>query len=115
MSSRVLRLASYGLRATFGRRWGGYLGLVLLIGLVGGVAMGSVAGARRTDSSFATYLASTNPSTMLVFSGLDNPALGQTTGYNPGIIRRIAHLPLVERAATSIGFDGNIDLTGIAG
>lgn len=39
-----------------------YLTLVLLIGLLGGVAMGSVAAARRTQSSYATFLASTSPS-----------------------------------------------------
>lgn len=35
---------------------------MLLIGLTGGVAMGSVAAARRTQASFATFLASTHPS-----------------------------------------------------
>jgi hypothetical protein len=44
----ALRVAPYRFRATFGRRWGGYLALVVLIGLVGGLAMGSVAGAQRT-------------------------------------------------------------------
>ncbi|MGO9725376.1 MAG: hypothetical protein ACLPN6_08430, partial [Streptosporangiaceae bacterium] len=32
------------------RRWSGYLGLAVLIGPVGGVAMGSVVAARRTDA-----------------------------------------------------------------
>jgi len=77
--------------------------------------MGSVTGARRTDSSFATYLASTNPSTIMVLSGLDDPALGQTTGYNPKVGQAIAHLPLVEHADTQIGFDGNINLDAVAG
>jgi hypothetical protein len=36
--------------------------LVVLIGLVGGVALGSLAGARRTASSFPTFLAASNPS-----------------------------------------------------
>ena len=35
---------------------------MLLIGLIGGIAMGSIAAARRTQSSFTTFLASTNPS-----------------------------------------------------
>jgi hypothetical protein len=113
--SRVLRVARYRFRATFGRRWGGYLSLVLLIGLIGGLAMGAVAGARRTDSSFPTYLASTNTSTVMVLDGFDDPALGQSTGYNPRVINAIAHLPLVERSGTSVGFDGNINLTGVAG
>ena len=86
MGSRVLRVAWYRCRATFGRRWGGYLGLVLLIGLVGGIALGSAAAARRTESSFPVFLASTNPSDLSVqyrhlsYAGL--PAFTQR-GYPP--------------------------------
>jgi hypothetical protein len=115
VSRQVLRFAWYRLQATFGRRWVDYLAVVLLIGLIGGVAMGAVAGARRTESSFPTYLASTNPSTVMVFAGFNNPNLGVTTGYDSGVIRRIAHLPLVTHSATSVGFDGNIDLTAVTG
>ena len=63
---RVLGVAWYRLRATIGRRWGGYLSLVLLVGLVGGVALASAAAARRTESSFPVFLASTNPSDLIV-------------------------------------------------
>ena len=52
----MLSVARYHLRATFRQRWAGYLSIVLLVGLVGGVAMGSIAGARRTQSTFAAYL-----------------------------------------------------------
>ena len=62
----VLRIARYRFRATFGHRWGGYLAVVLLVGLVGGVAMASIAAARRTQSSFSFFLASTNPSDLSV-------------------------------------------------
>jgi len=57
-----------------------YLGIVLLIGLVGGVAMASIAGARRTESSFPAFIASTNPSTVGVFTMYRDPLLGLTTG-----------------------------------
>jgi ABC-type lipoprotein release transport system permease subunit len=67
--SGVLRVAWYRLRGTFGNRWGGYLTVVLLVGLLGGLAMGVVGAARRTQSSFPTYLASTNPSNLSVFTG----------------------------------------------
>jgi len=60
------RVAWYRFRATFGRRWGGLLAIVLLVGLIGGLAMGAVAGARRTQSSFPAFLRSTNPSDLLV-------------------------------------------------
>ena len=61
VSGQMIRVAWYRFAATLGRRWGGYLTLVLLIGLIGGIAMGSVAAAWRTQSSYATFLASTNP------------------------------------------------------
>ncbi|HEY5263044.1 MAG TPA: FtsX-like permease family protein [Acidimicrobiales bacterium] len=111
----IFRVASYHLRVTFKQRWGGYVSLVLLIALVGGLSLAAVAGARRTDSSFSTYLASTDPSTTQVFTALDDPALGQSTGYAPKISNEIAHLPYVLKTATSIGFDGNIDLGGLKG
>jgi hypothetical protein len=60
-TASVVREAGYRFRACFRARWTGYLALVLLIGVVGGVAMAAVAGARRTQSSFPAYLASTNP------------------------------------------------------
>lgn len=115
MNVRVVRLAGYRLRAGISRRWGGYLSLVLLIGLVGGLALASLAGARRTESSFTTYLASTNPSTIGVFSRYDVPALGIRTGYDAHLASEIARLPFVKRSATGIVFDGNIDLTSIKG
>ena len=40
LRARFARHTWYRCRATLGRRWGGYLGLVLLIGLIGGVALG---------------------------------------------------------------------------
>jgi hypothetical protein len=42
------RVAWYRFRVTLRRRRGGYLALALLIGLVGGIALGSAAAARRT-------------------------------------------------------------------
>ena len=114
--SHTLRVASYRFRATLARQWSGYLGLMLLIALVGGVAMASLAGARRTESSFPVYVASTNPATTQVFAAFDDPALGAAaTGYNPKVSREISHLPLVEQTAVSVGFDGNINLQGVKG
>jgi hypothetical protein len=52
---------------------GGYLSLVLLIGLVGGLAMGAVAAARRTQSSYSSFLASTNPSDVILSEQLSIP------------------------------------------
>jgi hypothetical protein len=113
--NQVLRVASYRFRATFARQWGSYVSLVVLIALLGGLSMASLAGARRTDSSFPIYVTSTNPETTQVFAGFDDPQLGSPTGYNPKVIGAIEHLPLVEQSAVSVGFDGNIDLTGVKG
>jgi hypothetical protein len=75
--------------------------------------MAAVAGARRTQSAFPTYLASTHPSDLTVPSGFDDPAVGLDSGYDPPLIARIAHLPGVAGLATYVGFDGNIDnITG---
>ena len=45
VSGQVMRVAWYRFTATFGRRRGGYVAIVLLIGLAGGIAMGSIAAA----------------------------------------------------------------------
>ena len=98
MNGRALRVARYRFWATFGRRWSSYLTLVLLIGLIGGVAMGALAAARRTESSFPTFLASTNPSDLSLGTALLNPALGYTNGYDAALVRTISGLPHVRRA-----------------
>ena len=60
--TQVLRVARFRFRATFTHRWASYLGLVILIALTGGIAMGAVAAGRRTRAAFPAFLASTNPS-----------------------------------------------------
>jgi ABC-type antimicrobial peptide transport system permease subunit len=91
------------------------ISLVVLVALLGGLAMASVAGGRRTASSFSTYLASTNPSTLDVFSRYIIPSLGVTTGYDAALAAKIARLPLVERATSAVVFDANINISGITG
>jgi hypothetical protein len=87
------QLAWYRFRVTFGRRWGGYL--AVLIGLVGGVAMGSVVAARRTDASYPKFLAGTNPSDLVV-QPFTAPA------YSPRFVRQLARLPHVAGAAVAV-------------
>jgi hypothetical protein len=95
--SQALRVAWYRFRATLGQRWGGYLSVALLIGLTGGVAMASIEAGRRTQSSYPTFLASTNPSdlTVGVFTGTGFPG--------PDLTAKIAHLAGVKRVVTLIG------------
>jgi predicted lysophospholipase L1 biosynthesis ABC-type transport system permease subunit len=104
-----MREASYRFRATFRRRWAGYLTLIVLIGLLGGVAMAAVAGARRTQSSFPTYLASTNPSDTQMFTEFV-PVTGK--GYSQKVAAAVARVPHVERAVTVVGFDGTLQVLG---
>jgi hypothetical protein len=93
----ALRVARYRFRATFGPRRSGYLALVVLIGLLGGLAMGSVAGARRTQSSFPRFMKSTNPSDLIVFH---NDSANDSNQDDAAFLRRIAHLPHVKRVAS---------------
>jgi hypothetical protein len=94
--SPVLRVVLYRLRATLHDRWGGYVTIVLLVGLLGGLAMAAVAGARSTQSSFPSLMARANSSDLLGLSGVGNPAKGHTNGYNAALQRTIAHLPFVK-------------------
>ncbi|MGA8297267.1 MAG: hypothetical protein WB770_09520 [Acidimicrobiales bacterium] len=90
--SEVLSVAWYRFHATFGRRWGGYLSLLLLIGMIGGIAMASVAAARLTQSSYPTFLASTNPSDLNV--SVYNSGSGRS---GSALTAKIAHLADVKR------------------
>ena len=101
----ALRVAGYRLRATLRRRWPGYLSLLLCIGCLGGLAMGSIAGARRTQASFPVYFESVDPPELAFISGIVNPTLGSTVGYNPTLVRRIAHLPHVSEVESASGID----------
>ena len=83
------RVAWFRFRATFARRRGGYVALVLLIGLLGGLAMGVVAGARRTQSAYPAFLKSTNPSDLGVVGtpGNSDGTLADAFAHLPGVTR----------------------------
>jgi len=97
MNGPVLPMAWYRLRATFRRRWAGYLALILLIGLVGGIAMASVVAARRTYASYPRFLASTKPSDLVV-QPFTQPQ------YSPDFVRQLARLPQVRGIAVAVPF-----------
>jgi hypothetical protein len=91
----------YRSRTTFARRWSAYLGLILLVGLIGGIAMASMAAARRTQSSYPAFLAGTNVSDLTMSTyGVTNAA---ASNYSPTLTREIAHLPEVKRVESWVG------------
>ena len=98
----MLTVAWYRFRTTFRRRWGGYVAIALLIGLVGGIAMGSIATARRTQSSYPAFLAATNASdlTMSTYGVVNDSG---ANNYSPALTRRIAHLPEVKLVESWVG------------
>jgi hypothetical protein len=104
----VSRVAWFRFRATFVRRWGGLLAIVVLIGVLGGVAMGAVAGARRTQSSFPAYLASTNPEDLQVRIAVFDPGSGSASGYNASLVAKVARLARVKRVGTLTIFNPNV-------
>jgi hypothetical protein len=83
--------ASYWLRATFRRSWRPLAGTAVLLGLIGGLSLFALAGARRTQSAYPRFLRSTNPSTMVVDVGGLNEG-----GYEA--MDFIARLPQVAQA-----------------
>ncbi len=105
MTRTTIRVAWYRFRTTFGSRRGGYLAVVVLIALTGGVAMGAVAAARRTQSSFPAYLAGTNPSDLGAVTAVLNPLVNSAVGYDPNILHVIAHLPHVKHTASASGLN----------
>jgi len=95
MRQAALRVTGYRFRATLRRRWAGYVGLAVLIGLVGGVALAAVTAARRTDSSYPGFLASTNPSGLIV-----QPGTKPT--YAPRFLAQLAGLHHVQHVGSSV-------------
>ncbi len=102
MNTTAVRTAWYRFHATFRRQRGGYLTVLVLVGLLGGLAMGALAGARRTLASPAVYIASTRPATFSLPTGVLGPG---TSGYDPSVTETIAHLPHVAAVASVSGLN----------
>ena len=83
MTGGSLRIAWYWLRANFAKRWTNLLVITMLVGLIGGLAIGSLGAARRTESSFNDFLANTTPSDMSVL--LPGPNLSPNLARLPEV------------------------------
>src|ERR1700727_2950152 len=88
--------ARYRLPAALRRGWAGYLAILMIVGLLGGTAMASVAAARRTQSAFPRILAASNPSDVTLDTGSQKPRLAG----------RPSHLPQVRSAESYVALNG---------
>ena len=82
-----MSVARYWFRTNSRRRWMSYVTIALLIGLWVGSPSGALGAARRTQSSFNTFLSNTNPSDFGVIL------------YGPNLTSDLSRLPLVRRVA----------------
>ncbi|HEY3842678.1 MAG TPA: hypothetical protein VGL48_05450, partial [Acidimicrobiales bacterium] len=105
MKTRTPSFAWYRFRTTLRHRRGGLLAVVLLTGLLGGLSMGAIAAARTTESSPADFAASTDTPDLFVLDGFYNPEIGLNSAYNPTLLRKIAHLPHVEKVESEVGIN----------
>jgi putative ABC transport system permease protein len=107
VSGRTLGLVGYRARATFHRRWPGLVAVVVLVGLIGGLGLGSLAAARRTQSSFSVLLAATNPSDLEVsMYGGGSGDLGVNVDYSAARTREMARLPDVRHVVSGFVLTG---------
>jgi hypothetical protein len=79
--------------------WRQVLALALLAGLLGGVALGAVAGARRTATAYGRYLTAINGSDVFVNVPGSLPGLSATRPYElisalPGVVAHTAYIGL---------------------
>ncbi len=96
MANNVWAVSWYWFRTSVSRRWTGYLAIILLVGTLGGLAMGSVIASRRTASSFNVFLARTNPSDLNIVIGA------------PDLTKDLSKLPFVRHVATADFYIGVI-------
>ena len=94
--------AWYRFRSTLRSQLSYFLSVVLLVGAVGGLALGAIEAARSTESSFADLVTSSHVPQLFVFDGVINPGIGLDSAYNPGLLRKLSHLPDVERVESTV-------------
>jgi FtsX-like permease family len=94
----ALRVVWYRCRVVFSARVHGYLVLVVLIGLLGGLAIGAMTVARRTQSSFSRFLSSTHASQLT--------ATTFTNGsYDAKVVHKVSRLPGVRHVESAADLD----------
>ena len=96
-------VAAYLLSIRLRRRWRSYVGVALLLGLMGGLSLFAIAGARRTQSSYARFLRASESSTMSVTT---------SENFDQAANDAIASLPGVQRSRTYVGFSVSVLVDG---
>ena len=79
--------AWYRFRRTMRSEMSYFLSVILLVGAVGGLALGAIEAARSTESSFTDLVASSRVPQLFVFDGVINPGIGLDSAYNPRLLR----------------------------
>jgi hypothetical protein len=77
------------------RRWRSYIGVAVLLGLLGGLSLFAIAGARRTQSAYPRFLDAVDASTL---------SIGIPAGYDADAVAAVDALPEVVRSQTYLGF-----------
>src|SRR6478672_1320427 len=99
MGGRTVSVALACWRPALRGMWRQVLALALLAGLLGGVALGAVAGARRTNAAYERYLTAINASDVGVNVPGQLPGMAATRPYEliaslPGVIAHAAYIGL---------------------
>lgn len=105
----MLSTAWYRLATSWRRLLPGFLALVVIIALGGGMALGSVAAARRTASSYSVYLASTNPSDLTIEPAGGDPIDPATEQH---LVDAIAKFPHVRHVESYVALGASFKLPG---
>lgn len=102
MGSDLGHFTWYRFRTTLRHRLGGYVAVALVLGLIGGVAIGAIIGARRTQSAFPASLAASNASDLQFASYLGGCQTAASCLYSRKFTREIAELPHVRHVAGTL-------------
>ena len=99
MGGKTILVALTCGRSAIRGSWRQVLALALLAGLLGGVALGAVAGARRTATAYGRYLAAINASDVFVNVPGSLPGMPATRPVTlisslPGVISHAAYIGL---------------------
>jgi hypothetical protein len=89
--------ALYWWRATRAQTWRSTVLVVVVCAILGTVALGALAGARRTESAYGRYLQAINASDVMV----NIPAPGTS------LIAKVSHLPGISSSAAWLGLNAN--------